>query len=102
MRPKAKLKHGGYVAELVASGEAEIAVHQISEIMPVKGVTLVGPLPAEIQNTTTYAAGISAAAKDPRSRQALIDLSRRSRRRCGSHEDVESAITLGIARRAKH
>src|SRR5438046_1675958 len=64
VRPKAKLKAGGYVAELVASGEAEIAIHQISEIVPVKGVTLAGPLPAEIQNSTVYAGGIGAAAKD--------------------------------------
>ena len=73
VRPKAKLKQGGYVAELVASGEAEVAVHQISEIVPVKGVTLVGPLPAEIQNITIYAAGISATAKDATAAKALVD-----------------------------
>ena len=73
VRSKSKLKQGGYVAELVASGEAEVAVHQISEIVPVKGVTLVGPLPAEIQNTTVYTAGISTAAKEPAAAQALID-----------------------------
>jgi molybdate transport system substrate-binding protein len=72
IRPKAKLKQGGYVAELVASGEAEIAVHQISEIVPVKGVTLVGPLPAEVQNTTVYAAGIGTDAKDATAAKALI------------------------------
>ena len=48
VRPKAKLKQGGHVADLVASGEAELGVHQISEILPVKGVVLVGPLPAEV------------------------------------------------------
>ena len=73
IRAKAKLKAGGYVAELVASGEAELAVHQISEIVPVKGAVLVGPLPAEIQNTTTYTAGVSAAAKDGAAAKALID-----------------------------
>jgi molybdate transport system substrate-binding protein len=72
VRPKAKLKAGGYVAELVASGEAEIAIHQISEIVPVKGVTLAGPLPAEIQNTTVYAGGIGAAAKDGAAAKALV------------------------------
>ena len=72
VRAKAKLKQGGYVAELVADGTAEIAVHQISEIVPVKGVTLVGPLPAEIQNMTVYAAGIGAAAREPAAAQALI------------------------------
>jgi molybdate transport system substrate-binding protein len=72
VRPKAKLKAGGYVAELVASGEAEIAIHQISEIVPVKGVTLAGPLPAEIQNSTIYAGGIGAAAKDGAAAKALV------------------------------
>jgi len=73
IRPKARLKQGGYVADLVASGEAELAVHQISEIVPVKGVVLVGPLPAEVQNLTTYSAGLSAAAKDAAAAKALID-----------------------------
>lgn len=73
IRPKAKLKKGGYVAELIASGEAELGVHQISEIVPVKGVTLVGPLPKEIQNTTTYAAGLSASTKEKDAAKELIE-----------------------------
>ena len=72
IRPKARLRQGGYVAELVASGEAELAVHQISEIVPVKGVVLVGPLPAEIQNFTTYTAAIGARANDPAAGKAFI------------------------------
>lgn len=73
VRPKAKLKQGGYVAELVANGEAEIGVHQISEIVPIKGVVLVGPLPADIQNATVYSAGIGAGAKDAAAARALIE-----------------------------
>ena len=73
IRPKAKLKKGGYVAELIASGEAELGIHQISEIVPVKGVTLVGPLPKEIQNTTTYAAALSASTKEKDAAKELID-----------------------------
>ncbi len=72
VRGKAKLKQGGYVAEAVANGEADIAVHQISEILPVGGVTLVGPLPAEIQNYTTYTAGMGAAAADTSAATALL------------------------------
>jgi len=72
IRTKAKLKKGGYVADLVASGEAELGLHQISEIVPVKGVTLVGPLPKEIQNTTTYAAGLSATSKQAEAAKMLI------------------------------
>jgi molybdate transport system substrate-binding protein len=74
MKPKSKLKNGGYVADLVASGEAEIGLHQISEIAPVKGARLVGPLPAEIQNYTTYAVGIAADAKQPDAAKAMIKL----------------------------
>jgi molybdate transport system substrate-binding protein len=72
IRPKAKLKKGGYVADLIAGGDAELGIHQISEIVPVKEVTLVGPLPAEVQNYTTYAAGLGAGAKDSEAAKALI------------------------------
>jgi molybdate transport system substrate-binding protein len=73
VRPKARLKQGGYVADLVASGEAEVAVHQISEIVPVKGVVLVGPLPAEVQNFTIYTAAIGANARDAAAAKALVE-----------------------------
>jgi molybdate transport system substrate-binding protein len=72
IKPKEKLKKGGYVADLIKSGEAELGIHQISEIVPVKEVTLVGPLPADIQNYTTYAAGVSTGAKDSEAAKALI------------------------------
>lgn len=73
VRAKARLKQGGYVADLIKSGEAELGIHQISEIIPVKEVELVGPLPAEIQNYTTYAAGISSGSKEPEAARALIE-----------------------------
>jgi molybdate transport system substrate-binding protein len=69
---KAKLIHGGAVADHIADGQAEIGIHQISEILPVKGVVLVGPLPAEIQNFTIYSAGVGTAAKDSATASALV------------------------------
>ncbi len=72
VKGKSKLIPGGAVAEHIARGEAEVGIHQISEILPVKGVTLVGPLPADIQNYTTYAAGIGASAKEPDAADALL------------------------------
>jgi molybdate transport system substrate-binding protein len=60
LKPKTRLVPGGYPAELVARGEVDMVVHQISEIVPVKGVALVGPLPKEIQKVTIYAAGLAA------------------------------------------
>jgi len=72
VKPKAKLIPGGAVAEHVARGEAELGIHQISEILPVKGVTLVGPLPADIQNYTVYAAALGAQAKESDAAKALL------------------------------
>jgi len=69
---KAVLIQGGAVADHVADGEAEIGIHQISEILPVAGTTLVGPLPAEIQNFTIYSAGVGAAGKDEAAARALV------------------------------
>lgn len=69
---KAVLVHGGEVATHVVDGEAEIGIHQISEILPVKGAVLVGPLPAEIQNFTVYSAGVATAAKDSAAASGLV------------------------------
>jgi molybdate transport system substrate-binding protein len=76
VKPKAVLVKGGYAAERVVSGEADIAVHQISELLPVKGVTVVGPLPAEIQNYTVYSAAIAVGTGNGTAAQALIALLR--------------------------
>jgi molybdate transport system substrate-binding protein len=72
--PKAKLKQGGYVADLVVNGDAELGIHQISEILPVAGVTLVGPLPPELQNYTTYAAAVSTQSREPAAASALVKM----------------------------
>jgi molybdate transport system substrate-binding protein len=53
---KATLGQGGYITEPVGRGEIELGIHQISEILPVKGVRLVGPLPPELQKYTVYVA----------------------------------------------
>lgn len=58
VKSKAVLVNGGLVAEKLLTGEADVAIHQISEILPVTGAVLVGPLPESIQNYTTYAAAL--------------------------------------------
>jgi molybdate transport system substrate-binding protein len=72
VKPKAKLQKGGHVSDLVKAGEAEIGIHQISEIVGQPGVTLIGPLPAEIQNYTVYAVGVAAGSKEAEAANALI------------------------------
>jgi molybdate transport system substrate-binding protein len=68
-----KIKSGaGFVAELVAKGEAEMAVQAMSDHLAVPGVTLVGPLPAEVQHSIVFTAGVGADVTDPRPAQELI------------------------------
>src|SRR5262245_26548560 len=73
--PKVKLAAGGpngRVSVLVSSGEAEIGLQQVSELMSNPGVEVIGLLPAELQQITTYSAGIAASAKQPDAGRTLI------------------------------
>ncbi|MFZ6647648.1 molybdate ABC transporter substrate-binding protein [Undibacterium sp. TJN25] len=63
LKARTVLADGGYALEPVARGEVEIGVQQITEILPVKGIRLVGPLPAPFGKTTVYAIALSANAK---------------------------------------
>lgn len=64
LQTKSRLLSGGYeIMEAIAAGRGQIGVQQITEILPVKGVTLVGPLPAELQKVTVYAAGVLTSSK---------------------------------------
>ena len=59
IKAKAVLVPGGLVAERLVTGEADLAVHQVSEILPVSGVSFVGPLPEGVQNYTVYAGAVA-------------------------------------------
>ena len=72
IKPKAVLVPGGLVAQRLLNDQADIAIHQISEILAVPGAVLVGPIPAEIQNYTVYSGGLSAHSADSRTASALL------------------------------
>ena len=74
IRPRAVLVPGGLVAERLVTGEADLAIHQISEILPVAGAELVGPLPDSIQNFTVYAAALTRTSSEAAMGTALIAL----------------------------
>jgi molybdate transport system substrate-binding protein len=73
VRPKLTVKSaiGGGVA-LVAEGKAEVGIFNISEIVPVKGVTLVGPLPPELQTYILFTAAIPVKSTVPEPAAAYI------------------------------
>jgi molybdate transport system substrate-binding protein len=62
--PKIVTRPGGLIGKLVASGEAEIAIQQISELVAVEGIELVGPLPEEIQMTFDSAVALFAGSRN--------------------------------------
>jgi molybdate transport system substrate-binding protein len=71
VKRKTVTRPGGFIGGVVASGEAEIAVQQISELLAVPGIELVGPLPDEIQKVfLTSAARFTSAGSDA---QALLE-----------------------------
>jgi molybdate transport system substrate-binding protein len=89
MKDKAKKIPATPVAEIVARGEAEIGFQQISEMLPVPGVDIVGPLPAELQKITVFSAGIATVSKEPDAGKALI-------RFLGSPEASATIIKSGM------
>jgi molybdate transport system substrate-binding protein len=62
----------GNSANLVVSGEAELAIQQEPEVMEVSGVDIVGPPPGDLNNITTYTAGVPANSKEQNGAKALI------------------------------
>lgn len=60
------------VGALVARGEVQLGFQQLSELLHVEGITLVGPLPPAIQITTTFSAAVCTAASDPDAARRLI------------------------------
>jgi molybdate transport system substrate-binding protein len=57
---------------VVARGEAEIGFQQISELKPISGIDLVGPLPDAVQKITIFSAGIVVGSKEPEAAKTLI------------------------------
>jgi molybdate transport system substrate-binding protein len=71
IKAKAVIVSGRPVGAAVASGEAEVGIQQVAELVPVAGVTLVGALPAEVNQIIGYSVGIPGKAKEMDSAKAL-------------------------------
>ena len=66
-------KPGLRVGALIAKGDVELGLQQISELIHEEGITYLGPLPPEIQNTTVFSAGIHARGAQPQAAKALVE-----------------------------
>jgi molybdate transport system substrate-binding protein len=73
VKAKAKMIPRIPVASVVAKGDDEIGFQQVSELLPVKGVTFVGRIPESVQSVTRFAAGIPVTAQHPKEAKALLD-----------------------------
>jgi molybdate transport system substrate-binding protein len=62
----------GHVSQSVAEGQADMVLTLISEILPVKGVQYLGPLPGDLQGYTVLTAGVGAQAKDAEAAKAAV------------------------------
>jgi molybdate transport system substrate-binding protein len=76
---QAKAKYGaggaaGLAGLVLLRGEADIGIQQMSELMAVDGIDVVGPLPDELQSVTLFTASIPSNAKHPEMARAFIDL----------------------------
>jgi len=67
-----KAQPGVPVGSLVAQGDADLGFQQLSELIHVPGIAVVGPLPPQIQAVTVFAAGVASASSQPLETQKLI------------------------------
>ena len=72
LKAKTKFIDGMPVAEVVAKGDVELGLQQINVILPVAGADYVGPLPAGLQETVKFAAGVLAVSKEQDTARAFL------------------------------
>jgi molybdate transport system substrate-binding protein len=89
MKDKARKIPATPVGEIVARGDAEIGFQQISELKPVAGIDIIGPLPDELQKITVFSAGIAAVSREPDAGKALIKV-------LASPEDRDTLVKSGL------
>ncbi|WP_176049974.1 substrate-binding domain-containing protein [Burkholderia sp. BCC1644] len=73
VKPKAKMIPRIPVASVVANGDYEIGFQQVSELLPVPGVTYAGKVPESVQSVTRFAGGIPVGADHPEEAKKLLD-----------------------------
>lgn len=70
--PKARRILSERVGAVVARGDAELGLQQVSELLPIAGLDFIGVLPPSVQQATIFSAGIGARAAEPAAGRALV------------------------------
>ncbi len=71
LKPKIK-RSPGQIGDVLARGGAEIGFQQVSELIAIKDITYLGPLPSDIQLFTVFSGGVHSQAKNPAGAAALL------------------------------
>lgn len=88
LAPKIQRVVGGRpVGEAIAAGESQVGFQQMSELKPVKGITIVGLIPQQVQKTTVFSAGIVASSQHKDEAKKLIEFLS-SPQQCGTIRDA--------------
>ena len=75
MKPKLVVPEGGVpIGDVIMRGKAEMGIQQISELMPVDGIEIVGPLPEPLQKITIFSAGVLSTAQDAQCARSVVEL----------------------------
>jgi len=69
---RARVIEAGFTAELAARGEASLAVQQVSELLAVPGIEVIGRLPKEVETVAVFSAAICRAAAEPQAAARLL------------------------------
>mgnify|MGYP003584202953 FL=1 len=72
VKPKSKRILSERVGTVVARGDAQLGLQQVSELLPIEGIDYVGPLPAAVQRVTVFSAGVATGSKQPEAARELI------------------------------
>jgi molybdate transport system substrate-binding protein len=97
--PKSRRIEGERVGAVVARGDAEVGFQQISELLPVPGITLLGPLPQAVQRMTVYSAGVAVNTKSPDLAKAVISFLASPAAAAAIHRTGMEPVTLATAAR---
>lgn len=76
IRDKVKIAKGEFAGSVVARGDAEIGFQQMSELKPINGIDIIGHLPADIQEITTFSAGVHTRAAHAAQARELVNFLR--------------------------